>query len=142
MADRSDSHSTGAQPPSQQPPAPPLVEAVLVAEFDIDVGSSLTFRYPQDYLDTTLANQTNPITEKYHHTAPITIKTIDLSPLDDSMLAELMLPDGAHLREEDWTMFFLNQPIFANHTVLANMKQLPLKTHLFSLYSGKMLGSL
>jgi hypothetical protein len=24
-------------------------------------------------------------------------------------LAELMLPDGAHLRENDWTLFFLNQ---------------------------------
>ena len=28
-----------------------------------------------------------------------------------SVLAELMLPDGAHLREEDWTMFFLNQSV-------------------------------
>jgi hypothetical protein len=26
-----------------------------------------------------------------------------------STLAELMLPDGAHLRSEDWTIFFLNQ---------------------------------
>ncbi|CAJ0769249.1 13784_t:CDS:1, partial [Entrophospora sp. SA101] len=25
------------------------------------------------------------------------------------LLAELMLPDGAHLRTEDWTVFFLNQ---------------------------------
>jgi hypothetical protein len=28
-----------------------------------------------------------------------------------SLLAELMLPDGAHLRTEDWTVFFLNQTI-------------------------------
>ena len=28
-----------------------------------------------------------------------------------SKLAELMLPDGAHLREEDWTSFVLNQHI-------------------------------
>ena len=27
----------------------------------------------------------------------------------DSLLAELMLPDGAHLRTEDWTVFYLNQ---------------------------------
>jgi hypothetical protein len=26
-----------------------------------------------------------------------------------SVLAELMLPDGAHLRPADWTIFFLNQ---------------------------------
>jgi hypothetical protein len=31
--------------------------------------------------------------------------------IDDSVLAELMLPDGAHLRTEDWTVFFLNQNI-------------------------------
>lgn len=28
-----------------------------------------------------------------------------------SVLAELMLPDGAHNRDQDWTLFFLNQPI-------------------------------
>ena len=25
------------------------------------------------------------------------------------LLAELMIPDGAHANEEDWTFFFLNQ---------------------------------
>lgn len=28
---------------------------------------------------------------------------------DEHMLAELMLPDGAHLRSEDWTIFFLHK---------------------------------
>ena len=28
---------------------------------------------------------------------------------DEVMLAELMLPDGAHLRDEDWTIFFLHK---------------------------------
>ena len=27
----------------------------------------------------------------------------------NSALADLMLPDGAHLRAEDWTIFYLNQ---------------------------------
>jgi hypothetical protein len=27
----------------------------------------------------------------------------------NSILSELMLPDGAHLRAEDWTIFCLNQ---------------------------------
>ncbi|RKO93362.1 docking domain of Afi1 for Arf3 in vesicle trafficking-domain-containing protein [Blyttiomyces helicus] len=52
---------------------------ILVAEFDIDKGSSLTHQYP----------------------CP--------TGTDTHILAELMLPDGAHVREEDWTMFFLNQ---------------------------------
>ena len=26
------------------------------------------------------------------------------------MLEEFMLPDGAHKREDDWTVFFLNRP--------------------------------
>ena len=40
---------------------------------------------------------------------------------DFSRLAELMLPDGAHLRAEDWTVFYLGQtessavaPLFAH----------------------------
>lgn len=49
----------------------------LVAEFDIDKGSTLSFQYP----------------------API--------GHDDYLLAELMLPDGVHARNEDWTVFFL-----------------------------------
>ncbi|KAJ3049581.1 hypothetical protein HK102_012465, partial [Quaeritorhiza haematococci] len=55
------------------------VDHILVAEFDIDKGSSLTYQYPKE------------------------------TGTDAHILAELMLPDGAHLREEDWTVFFLNQ---------------------------------
>lgn len=49
----------------------------LVAEFDIDKGSTLSYQYP----------------EPVNH--------------DEHMLAELMLPDGVHARSEDWTVFFL-----------------------------------
>ena len=74
------------------------IEAVLVAEFDIDIGSSLTFQYPPNY--TKSNNFLPPMNEKY------TIKTkLDLTLC--SSFAEFMLPDGAHLREEDWTIFFL-----------------------------------
>ncbi|KAJ3034133.1 hypothetical protein HDV00_005418 [Rhizophlyctis rosea] len=62
-------------------PAFSHIAHILVAEFDIDKGSSLTYQYPEE------------------------------TGTDPHMLAELMLPDGAHLREEDWTMFFLNQKI-------------------------------
>ncbi|KAJ9103891.1 hypothetical protein QFC21_002354 [Naganishia friedmannii] len=55
------------------------VKFILLAEFDIDQGATLSMQYPF----TTGTNE---------HT-----------------LAELMLPDGAHLRSEDWTIFFLNQ---------------------------------
>ncbi|KAJ3123034.1 hypothetical protein HK098_002254 [Nowakowskiella sp. JEL0407] len=53
------------------------VSLIFVAEFDIDKGSSLSFQYPR------------------------------VSNHDPNLLAELMLPDGAHLRDEDWTFFFL-----------------------------------
>ncbi|KAF9159442.1 hypothetical protein DFQ26_006521 [Actinomortierella ambigua] len=60
--------------------APPQhVTTILLAEFDIDQGSVLAHQYP------------SRITS------------------DNHVLAELMLPDGAHLRTEDWTIFFLNQ---------------------------------
>ncbi|KAK0522061.1 hypothetical protein OC834_006426 [Tilletia horrida] len=52
---------------------------VLLAEFDIDRGSTLAHQYPA-----TIGH-------------------------DDHILAELMLPDGAHARSEDWTVFFLKQ---------------------------------
>ncbi|KAL7753271.1 hypothetical protein RI367_001046 [Sorochytrium milnesiophthora] len=55
------------------------VEYILLAEFDIEKGSSLAWEYPED---TGTRKET---------------------------LAELMLPDGAHNRTDDWTMFFLNQ---------------------------------
>ncbi|BGP39727.1 hypothetical protein JCM10450v2_003696 [Rhodotorula kratochvilovae] len=55
------------------------VEYVLLAEFDIDQGSILKHQYP----------------------AP--------TGTDEHLLAEHMLPDGAHDRAEDWTVFYLNQ---------------------------------
>eukprot|EP01137_Pigoraptor_chileana_P035916 Opistho-2@30673 len=55
------------------------VNYILLAEFNIDTGSGLSHQYP----------------------AP--------TGADPHVLAELMLPDGAHKREEDWTIFFLNQ---------------------------------
>ncbi|KAF4554256.1 MesA-like protein [Elsinoe fawcettii] len=55
------------------------VEYILVASFDIDRGSIMEHQYP----------------------API--------GGDENMLAELMLPDQAHMRTQDWTMFFLHK---------------------------------
>lgn len=57
----------------------PLVPYLLLAEFDIDEGSLLRHEYPSP------------------------------TGTDQHLLAELMLPDGAHSRVEDWTIFFLNQ---------------------------------
>ncbi|GAA5968749.1 hypothetical protein JCM11641_000720 [Rhodosporidiobolus odoratus] len=61
------------------PSTHPLVDYVLLAEFDIDQGSVLKHQYPQD------------------------------TGCDQHLLAEHMLPDGAHDRQEDWTVFCLNQ---------------------------------
>lgn len=52
---------------------------VLLGEFDIDEGSILKHQYPE------------------------------ATGADEHLLAELMLPDGAHSRSEDWTIFYLNQ---------------------------------
>ncbi|KAI8884579.1 spindle pole body interacting protein [Backusella circina FSU 941] len=57
------------------------VQYILLAEFDIDKGASLKYQYPND------------------------------TGTDEHILSELMLPDGAHLRAEDWTIFCLNQMI-------------------------------
>ena len=56
----------------------PNVDAVLLSAFDITEGSVLLHVYPA--LD---------------------------GGYGQDMLAELMLPDGAHQRSEDWTVFFL-----------------------------------
>lgn len=55
------------------------VEYILVASFDIDRG---------------------PVME---HQYPVAITG------DEHMLAELMLPDQAHMRNQDWTIFFLHK---------------------------------
>lgn len=58
---------------------PPHVKYILLAEFDIGKGASLAHQYPTK------------------------------TSMDAHVLAEMMLPDGVHQREEDWTIFFLNQ---------------------------------
>lgn len=57
------------------------VEYILVASFDIDRG---------------------PVME---HQFPMAITG------DEHMLAELMLPDQAHMRNQDWTIFFLHKDL-------------------------------
>ena len=57
-----------------------FIEAVLFAEFDIDKGSVLRQQYPEKVSD------------------------------DEGLLAELMLPEGAHNHFQDWTVFMLNRP--------------------------------
>lgn len=60
------------------------VEYILVASFDIDRGSVMEHQYP------------GPISG------------------DETMLAELMLPDQAHMRALDWTIFFLHKDTSAD----------------------------
>jgi hypothetical protein len=55
------------------------VEYILVAAFDIDRGSIMEHQYPAAISG------------------------------DETMLAELMLPDQAHVRSQDWTIFFLHK---------------------------------
>lgn len=55
------------------------VEYILVASFDIDKGPTMEHQYPVAITG------------------------------DEHMLAELMLPDQAHVRNQDWTIFFLHK---------------------------------
>lgn len=57
------------------------VDYILVASFDIDKGPIMEYQYP------------GPISG------------------DENMLAELMLPDQAHVRNQDWTIFFLHKDL-------------------------------
>ncbi|BGP31722.1 hypothetical protein JCM10296v2_003496 [Rhodotorula toruloides] len=70
------------------------VEYVLLAEFDIDQGSVLRHQYPCS------------------------------TGTDEHLLAEHMLPDGAHDRPEDWTVFYLGQipPLTIDRALLAKTR--------------------
>ena len=75
----------GSQPPKKLRSQYPCedtekhVEYILVASFDIDRGPVMEHQYPFAITG------------------------------DENMLAELMLPDQAHARNQDWTMFFLHK---------------------------------
>ena len=60
--------------------AEPIVDYIIVAEFDIDTGSTVRHQYPADIPSCTA-----------------------------DWLAENMLPEGVHNRNEDWTYMFLNR---------------------------------
>jgi len=69
------------------------VEYILVASFDIDRGSVMEHQYP------------GPISG------------------DEYMLAELMLPDQAHVRSQDWTIFFLHKDTSAQEEAREDRRQ-------------------
>ncbi|KAF1815552.1 spindle pole body interacting protein [Eremomyces bilateralis CBS 781.70] len=69
------------------------VEYILVASFDIDRGSVMEHQFP------------GPISG------------------DEHMLAELMLPDQAHMRNQDWTIFFLHKDTTAEEEARAERRQ-------------------
>ncbi|OLY81700.1 Protein mesA [Smittium mucronatum] len=66
------------------------VDYILVSEFDIDQGSILKHEYPRP------------------------------TGQDPSILADFMLPDGAHARENDWTIFMINKSFSMNTTKKAS----------------------
>ncbi|WVQ65758.1 uncharacterized protein L199_003936 [Kwoniella botswanensis] len=75
------------------------VHFCLLAEFDIDAGATLAHQYPYP------------------------------TGTDEHRLAELMLPDGAHLRAEDWTIFYLGQtPSSAIAPMLSHESSMRLST--------------
>lgn len=69
------------------------MEYVLVASFDIDRGSVMEHQYP------------GPVGG------------------DEHMLAELMLPEGTHMRSQDWTIFFLHKDAAAEEEMGARRRK-------------------
>ncbi|KXL41721.1 hypothetical protein M433DRAFT_62282 [Acidomyces richmondensis BFW] len=107
LSNRSGLHIAGP-PPSRAAPAGPSkpvrsqyprnaaekhVEYVLVASFDIDRGSVMEHQYP------------GPVGG------------------DEHMLAELMLPEGTHMRSQDWTIFFLHKDAAAEEEMGARRRK-------------------
>ncbi|QDS71122.1 hypothetical protein FKW77_009768 [Venturia effusa] len=93
---RNPSHMRALQPLRSQYPADGRenhVEYILVASFDIDRGSVMEHQYP------------GPISG------------------DEHMLAELMLPDQAHVRSQDWTIFFLHKDTTAEDEAREHRKE-------------------
>lgn len=81
---------------------------VLLAEFDIYRGALLTYQFPQPLgIDEgyVLASSPPPYAHKLTYLSTYTY----LTERYVSLLANLMLPDGAERQLEDWTIFFLNQ---------------------------------
>jgi hypothetical protein len=70
---------------------PQLVHTLLLAEFDIDKGSTLRFSVPPDFMSAL--------------------------PLDANVIAELMLPEGGHNRSDDSTIFIFNREVFPFSTL-------------------------
>ncbi|KAL6069537.1 Spindle pole body interacting protein, partial [Balamuthia mandrillaris] len=64
------------------------VHFLVLAQFDITTGSSISQQYPE----------------------PVTCKEFpNAGSACEQFLAEMMLPDGLHKRDDDWTIFFLNR---------------------------------
>lgn len=57
-----------------------IIDHVVLAEFDIDTGSTVRYQYPEE-----------------------------VPYCSSDWLAENMLPEGVHNRDEDWTYMFLNR---------------------------------
>ncbi|KAF2073339.1 hypothetical protein CYY_005357 [Polysphondylium violaceum] len=91
----SSSSSSSTSTVLANPNARKNIEYILLAEFDIDVGSKLKYQYPFNTGE------------------------------DEALLAEFMLPDGSHKRNDDWTVFFLNRPDPEGH--LTKTKKQPTK---------------
>ena len=65
--------------------APGLLHALLLAEFDIDKGSTLRRTFPEAFMSAL--------------------------PLDANVIAEMMLPEGGHNRADDSTAFIFYREV-------------------------------
>lgn len=100
----------------------PLLQAVMLAEFDIDAGASFRFVYPNNQLEvpTLHSSQDSPA-------CLLPSCSVNDASVRDS-LANLMLPDGAEKREVSATIFLLNRG--ASSSVLSSLHRFPAYTFL------------
>lgn len=81
---------------------------LLTATFDIDKGPQIKHQYPQAING------------------------------DEQLLANLMLPDQAHAREEDWTIFFLHEVQQSGDLQAPNDMSTSSITHVLNLVNTKL----
>ena len=98
-----------------------MVYAILLSEFDIDKGSQLSEIYPWKGIGSSQSPSSSSLSSfssSESAPSPSSKETFEkqgflLDSLDQrerDLLAELMLPDGAHQRDQDWTYFFIDLP--------------------------------
>ncbi|KAI9724889.1 MAG: hypothetical protein M1812_000165 [Candelaria pacifica] len=130
---RSDSSMSSRAPPRPSPHPPPALSSDGSSQIStVSPQSSFSGDFPatSDRLRSRKARSQYPAGNSENHVEYILVATFheNKGPVmenqypgaisgDENMLAELMLPDQAHVRNQDWTIFFLHKDTNAEDAV-------------------------